>query len=78
MYPPQPQAKKRFDEDEAFKKASQLSVVTLQSGDEFSLKCWKTLCDVSRIQFKMVSYEFVRIYVFARARAHTHTIYTHL
>jgi len=26
----------------------------LQSGDEFSLKCWKTLCDVSRIQFKMV------------------------
>ena len=48
------QAKKRFDEDEAFKKASQLAVVTLQSGDEFSLKCWKTLCDVSRIQFEMV------------------------
>jgi len=48
------ESKKRFDEDEAFKKASQQAVVTLQSGDEFSLKCWKTLCDVSRIQFKMV------------------------
>ena len=48
------EAKKRFDEDEGFKKASQLAVVTLQSGDEFSLKCWKTLCDVSRVQFKMV------------------------
>jgi arginyl-tRNA synthetase len=48
------EAKKRFDEDEAFKKASQMAVVTLQSGDEFSLKCWNTLCAVSRIQFKMV------------------------
>lgn len=44
----------RFDEDEDFKKASQLAVVTLQSGDEFSLQCWKTLCDVSRDQFKLV------------------------
>ena len=44
----------RFDAEEDFKKASQLSVVTLQSGDEFSLKCWQTLCDVSRQQFKMV------------------------
>jgi len=48
------QAKVRFDEDEDFKKASQLSVVTLQAGDEFSLKCWQTLCDVSRIQFRLV------------------------
>jgi len=48
------EAKKRFDDEEAFKKASQQSVVTLQSGDEYSLKCWKVLCDISRIQFKMV------------------------
>mmetsp|Transcript_8479 Transcript_8479/g.19993 ORF Transcript_8479/g.19993 Transcript_8479/m.19993 type:complete len:625 (-) Transcript_8479:153-2027(-) len=48
------EAKKRFDEDEAFKKASQESVVTLQAGDEYSLKCWQILCDISRQQFKMV------------------------
>jgi arginyl-tRNA synthetase len=48
------EAKKRFDEDADFKLASQKAVVTLQSGDAFSLQCWKTLCDVSRVQFKLV------------------------
>ena len=32
------EAKKRFDEEEDFKKASQQAVVTLQSGDDFSLR----------------------------------------
>ncbi|KAJ1492832.1 tRNA synthetases class I (R)-domain-containing protein [Baffinella frigidus] len=48
------EAKKRFDDDDDFKEKSRQSVVTLQSGDEYSLKCWKVLCDISRIQFKAV------------------------
>ena len=48
------EAKKRFDDDNDFKEKSRQSVVTLQSGDEYSLKCWKVLCDISRIQFKAV------------------------
>ena len=38
------QAKKRFDEDEAFKKAAQLSVVTLQV--ESVLQCVAVCCSV--------------------------------
>mmetsp|Transcript_26592 Transcript_26592/g.60652 ORF Transcript_26592/g.60652 Transcript_26592/m.60652 type:complete len:622 (-) Transcript_26592:78-1943(-) len=48
------EAKKRFDEEPEFKEASRQSVVTLQAGDPYSLQCWKTLCEVSRIQFQMV------------------------
>jgi len=31
-----------------------ISNALMQSGDEYSLKCWKVLCDISRIQFKAV------------------------
>ena len=47
-------AKAKFDEDEDFKKTSQLAVVKLQGGDEESLKIWKLLCDVSRKEFEKV------------------------
>jgi arginyl-tRNA synthetase len=47
-------AKARFDEDADFKKASQLNVVQLQSGDEECLKIWKILCDVSRREFQKI------------------------
>ncbi len=40
-------SKKRFDEDEAFKKQSQLEVVALQSGDETNLKLWTMICSIS-------------------------------
>ena len=41
-------AKKKFEGDEAFKKRAQLNVVSLQSGNEESLKAWKICCDLSR------------------------------
>lgn len=47
-------AKKRFDEDAEFKKASQLNVVQLQSGDEECKKIWEKLCDISRLNFEKV------------------------
>jgi arginyl-tRNA synthetase len=47
-------AKQRFDEDEDFKKTSQLNVVKLQSGDQECLRIWKILCDISRGEFQKV------------------------
>lgn len=48
------QAKTRFDGDEAFKKAAQLTVVELQGGNPDYLKAWQVLCDVSRKEFEKV------------------------
>lgn len=47
-------AKKRFDEDPAFKKQSQENVVKLQSGDEKCRAGWKMLCDLSRKEFNQL------------------------
>ena len=41
-------AKKRFDEDEEFKKKAHENVVKLQAGDEFCTSGWKMLCNLSR------------------------------
>ncbi|MDP8965432.1 MAG: arginine--tRNA ligase [Cyanobacteriota bacterium] len=48
------QAKKRFDEDEAFKEASRQEVVKLQSGAEDSRKAWQLLCEQSRREFQVI------------------------
>mmetsp|Transcript_11515 Transcript_11515/g.17358 ORF Transcript_11515/g.17358 Transcript_11515/m.17358 type:complete len:587 (-) Transcript_11515:29-1789(-) len=45
-------AKKRFDEDEEFKKKAHDNVVKLQSGDEACLAGWKMLCQLSRNEFQ--------------------------
>lgn len=47
-------SKKRFDEDEEFKKKAQLSVVDLQKGGEFARSAWQKICDVSRIAFNRI------------------------
>jgi arginyl-tRNA synthetase len=47
-------AKKRFDEDEDFKTRARARVVTLQSGDAFSLAAWGVLCDISRAEFDKI------------------------
>eukprot|EP00520_Triparma_pacifica_P017865 CAMPEP_0118652932 /NCGR_PEP_ID=MMETSP0785-20121206/11574_1 /TAXON_ID=91992 /ORGANISM="Bolidomonas pacifica, Strain CCMP 1866" /LENGTH=602 /DNA_ID=CAMNT_0006545467 /DNA_START=243 /DNA_END=2051 /DNA_ORIENTATION=- len=44
-------AKKRFDEDESFKKRAREGVVKLQGGEEESLKGWRRLCEVSRKEY---------------------------
>jgi len=48
------QAKKRFDEDEAFKEASRQEVVKLQSGAEDSRNAWQLLCEQSRREFQVI------------------------
>lgn len=47
-------AKARFDEDPDFKKAAQDEVVELQSGNPDTLRAWKLICDLSRIEFQKV------------------------
>lgn len=47
-------SKKRFDDDEDFKKRSQLGVVALQGGEEYARKCWQAICEVSRKMFNQV------------------------
>ncbi|CAD7952683.1 unnamed protein product [Amoebophrya sp. A25] len=47
-------SKKRFDDDEDFKKRSQLSVVELQSGSSFHRNAWQVICDISRKSFERI------------------------
>ena len=48
------EAKVRFDEDEEFAERSRNAVVTLQAGDESSLKAWSLLCETSRVEFQKI------------------------
>ena len=48
------EAKKRFDDDEAFQSTSRDEVVKLQGGDPVSLKAWGLLCDQSRREFQKI------------------------
>ena len=48
------ESKKRFDEDEVFKKRAYETVVRLQSHDPESLQAWKQICDVSRQAYSKV------------------------
>jgi arginyl-tRNA synthetase len=47
-------AKKRFDEDAAFKTRAQKEVVQLQSGEKEALHAWKIICDISRRAFQEI------------------------
>lgn len=48
------ESKKRFDEDEEFKKRAYDRVVKLQSGEANSTKAWQLICDVSRKEFQQI------------------------
>jgi len=48
------EAKIRFDQEEAFKKKSQLQVVKLQGRDPEVLKAWGMICEVSRKAFREI------------------------
>ena len=61
-------AKKRFDEDKDFEKASREEVVRLQSGDEGSLKAWTGICDLSRIEFKKI-YDILDVFINERGES---------
>ncbi|KAL5460052.1 hypothetical protein EMCRGX_G033470 [Ephydatia muelleri] len=47
-------SKKRFDEDEEFKKRAYASVVLLQNGNPDVRKAWNLICDVSRKEFENI------------------------
>ena len=61
-------AKKRFDDDAAFQDASRNEVVKLQSGDPASLSAWRTICDVSRVEFQKI-YDLLSIEVQERGES---------
>lgn len=48
------ESKKRFDEDEAFKKVAYEKVVELQGGNSDVRKAWNLICDVSRKEFDII------------------------
>ncbi|KAM4620810.1 arginine--tRNA ligase, cytoplasmic [Polymixia lowei] len=48
------ESKKRFDEEEEFKKRAYQCVVRLQSKDPDFIKAWNLICDVSRKEFQKV------------------------
>ncbi|KAH8295257.1 hypothetical protein KR018_009250, partial [Drosophila ironensis] len=48
------ESKKRFDEDEDFKKRAYSRVVSLQSGEPNSIKAWQLICNVSRKEFQTI------------------------
>lgn len=47
-------AKKRFDEDPAFKKRGQEEVATLQGGNPESLHAWKIICEISEKAYREI------------------------
>jgi arginyl-tRNA synthetase len=47
-------SKKKFDEDENFKKKSRDNVVLLQSGDPKITEAWRYICDISRKDFQQI------------------------
>lgn len=47
-------AKKRFDEDEEFKKRSYETVVMLQAKDPKAIEAWQHICDISRREFNII------------------------
>jgi arginyl-tRNA synthetase len=61
-------AKKRFDEDPQFEKASREEVVLLQSGDEGSLKAWNSICDLSRAEFSKI-YDILEVQINERGES---------
>ena len=48
------QAKKRFDEDEAFKENARQAVVKLQSGDPAVLEAWERVCQLSKRSYRKI------------------------
>lgn len=48
------ESKKRFDEDEAFKKRAYEAVVKLQAHDPVHIKGWEEICVISKKEFEKV------------------------
>ncbi|XP_068223557.1 arginine--tRNA ligase, cytoplasmic-like isoform X1 [Palaemon carinicauda] len=62
------ESKKRFDEDEAFKKRAYEAVVQLQAHDPIHIKGWEEICDISKQEFQKV-YERLQIRIVNRGES---------
>ncbi|KAI3386719.1 hypothetical protein SNEBB_000475 [Seison nebaliae] len=62
------QAKKRFDEDEEFKKRSYENVVKVQSYESDAYKAWKLICDVSLTELNKI-YDDLEVVIEARGES---------
>lgn len=62
------QAKKRFDEDEAFQETARKEVVKLQAGAEDSRRAWQLLCEQSRREFQVI-YDLLDIKLIERGES---------
>ncbi|KAL6470356.1 hypothetical protein MHYP_G00214750, partial [Metynnis hypsauchen] len=63
------ESKKRFDDDEEFKKRAYRCVVRLQSKDPDFIKAWNLICDVSRNEFQKV-YDCLGIHIIERGESY--------
>lgn len=63
------ESKKRFDEEEAFKKRAYQCVVKLQNHDPDVIKAWNMICDVSRKEFQKI-YERLDIKLIERGESY--------
>ncbi|KAK3524452.1 hypothetical protein QTP70_029320 [Hemibagrus guttatus] len=63
------ESKKRFDEDEEFKKRAYQCVVRLQSKESNFIKAWNLICDVSRQEFQKV-YDCLGIHILERGESY--------
>lgn len=61
-------AKKKFDEDPAFKKASQLEVVSLQGGDPAARQAWSIICGISRKAYQEI-YDLLGVHLEERGES---------
>lgn len=62
------ESKKRFDEDEAFKKRAYEAVVKLQAFDPVHIKGWEEICDISKQEFEKV-YERLDVHITGRGES---------
>uniref|UniRef100_A0A3Q3WZP7 Arginine--tRNA ligase, cytoplasmic n=1 Tax=Mola mola TaxID=94237 RepID=A0A3Q3WZP7_MOLML len=69
------ESKKRFDEDEEFKKRAYQCVVKLQSKEPDFIKGWNLICDVSRKEFQKI-YDCLDISIIERGESYYHSLMT--
>ena len=62
------QAKKRFDEDEAFRETARQEVVQLQAGAEDTRRAWQLLCAQSRREFQAI-YDLLDVHLTERGES---------
>lgn len=67
------EARKEFDESEAFKKESQKQVVLLQAKDPSAIQAWKKICDISRQGYQEI-YDLLNIQITERGESYYHDL----